>query len=69
MDEIIYAKHNMGNRVKYCLSREALDVYVRHMGDNQTQEGAAVNGHSKDDKNIIKLAPVMHVLYTVMTWH
>ena len=64
--ERIYAKHNTGDRVKYCLSREALDVYVRHMGENQTQEGAAANGHSKDDKNIIRLAAVMHVLYAVI---
>lgn len=36
------------------------------MGENQTQEGAAANGHSKDDKNIIRLAAVMHVLYAVI---
>ena len=62
----IYAKHNTGDRVKYCLSREALDVYVSHMDDNQNQQGEAANGHSKDDKNIIRLAAVMHVLYTVI---
>ena len=62
----IYAKHNTGDRVKYCLSREALDVYASHMDDNQTQQGEAANGHSKDDKNIIRLVAVMHVLYTVI---
>ena len=45
----IYAKHNTGDRVKYCLSREALDVYASHMDDNLTQQGEAANGHSKDD--------------------
>ena len=62
----IYAKQNTGDRVKYCLSREALDVYASHMDDNQTQQGEAANGHSKDDKNIIRLVAVMHVLYTVI---
>lgn len=52
--------------MKYCLSREALDVYASHMDDNQTQQGEAANGHSKDDKNIIRLVAVMHVLYTVI---
>ena len=52
--------------MKYCLSREALDVYASHMDDNQIQLGEAANGHSKDDKNIIRLVAVMHVLYTVI---
>ena len=30
----IYAKHNTGDQVKYSLSHEALDVYVRHMDEN-----------------------------------
>lgn len=64
--EKIYAKHNTGDKVKYCLSQEALDVYVTHMGDSYSQEGTATSGHSKDDKNIIQLAAVMHLLYSVM---
>lgn len=64
--EKIYAKHNTGDKVKYCLSQEALDVYVTHMGDSYSQEGTATSGHSKDDKNIIRLAAVMHLLYSVM---
>ena len=51
--------------MKYC-SREALDVYASHKDDNQTQQGEAAYGHSKDDKNIIRLVAVMHVLYTVI---
>ena len=62
----IYAKHNTGDKVKYCLSQEALDVYITHVGDSPSQEDAATGGHSKDDKNIIRLAAVLHVLYSVM---
>lgn len=62
----IYAKHNTGDQVKYSLSHEALDVYVRHMDENIPQEGAARAANSKDDKNIIRLAAVMHVLFSVM---
>lgn len=62
----IYAKHNTGDQVQYSLSHEALDVYVRHMGENIPQEGAARAANSKDDNNIIRLAAVMHVLFSVM---
>ena len=51
---------------KYRLSREALDAYVRHEDDSCSQEGTGKSGCSKDDKNIIRLAAVMHVLYSVM---
>ena len=62
----IYAKHNTGDQVKYSLSHEALDVNVRHMGENIPLEGAARATNSKDDKNIIRLAAVMHVLFSVI---
>lgn len=61
-----YAKHNTADRVKYGLSQEALHVYIRHMSDSESQAVTATSGHSKDDKNIIRLAAVMHVLYSVM---
>lgn len=63
----ICGKHNTGDQVKYSLSDEALDVYVRHMGERyNSQEGAAGAANSKDDKNIVRLAAVMHVLFKVM---
>lgn len=64
--ERIYVKHNTADRVKYGLSQEALDVYIRHMSDNESQAVTSTSGHSKEDKNIIRLAAVMHVLYYVM---
>lgn len=37
------------------------------MGEsNNSQEGAAGAANSKDDKKIVRLAAVMHVLFTVM---
>ena len=44
----------MADRVKYGLSQEALDVYIRY--DSESQAVTATSGHSKDDKNIIQLA-------------
>lgn len=64
--ERIYAKHNTADRAKYGLSQEALHVYIRHMSNSESQTVTATSGHSKDDKNIIRLAAVMHVLYSVM---
>ena len=52
--ERIYAKHNTADRVKYGLSQEALDVYIRHMSDSKSQAVTSTSGHSKDDKNIIR---------------
>ena len=63
----IYGEHNTGDQVKYSFSDEALHVYVRHMDESDnSQEGAAGAANSKDDKNIVRLAAVMHVLFTVM---
>ena len=50
--ERIYAKHNTADRVKYGLSQEALDVYIRHMSDSESQAVTATSGHSKDDSSI-----------------
>ena len=52
--------------MKYCLSDESLDVYIRHMGESNGQEGATAATSTKDDKSIIKITAVKHVLFAVM---
>lgn len=65
--EKIFAKHNTGEQTKYSLEEEALDMYVKHTNDENSspQEDGGV-GNAKDDKNIVRLAAVIHVLFTMI---
>lgn len=66
--ERIYAKHNTADKIKYCLEEEALDIYVKHTSheNSSPQETCSASGNAKDDKNIIRLAAVIHVLFTMI---
>ena len=63
--ERIYGIHNTGDRVEYRLAREALNVYVRHMGGNAGDVQPQATGR-KDDKNIVRLAAVIHVFFSLI---
>ena len=60
--ERIYAKHNNSDNVVYSLEEEALDIYVRHSQNNQSPQDGA-DGNAKNDKNIIRLAAIIHVFF------
>ena len=53
--ERIYAKHNNRDNLVYLLEG-ALDIYVHH----------SQNGNAKNDKNIIRLAAIINVLFNLL---
>ena len=63
--ERIYAKHNNSDNVVYSLEEEALDIYVRHSQNNQSPQDGA-DGNAKNDKNIIRLAAIIHVFFDIL---
>ena len=44
---------------------EALDIYVRHNQNNQSPQDGA-DGNAKNDKNIIRLAAIIHVFFNIL---
>ena len=61
--ERIYAKHNNSNKVIYSLE-EALEIYVFHSQNNLSSDSS--EGNAKNDKNIIRLAAIIHVFFNVL---
>ena len=60
--ERVYAKHNSSDKVIYSLEEEALDIYVRHNENNLSSDSS----EAKNDKNIIRLAAIVHVFFNVL---
>ena len=61
--EQIFSTHRKADKVKYELSAEALDIYVKHVGESNCGNG---KGNTKDEKNIVRIAAVIHVLFTLI---
>ena len=61
--EQIFSTHRKADKVKYELSAEALDIYVKHIGESNCGNG---KGNTKDEKNIVRIAAVIHVLFTLI---
>lgn len=59
----IFSTHRKADKVKYELSAEALDIYVKHVGESNCGNG---KGNTKDEKNIVRIAAVIHVLFTLI---
>ena len=65
--EQIFAIHRKADKIKYELSAEALDIYVKHVGENNNGNGrGASSGNTKDEKNIACIAAAIHVLFTLI---
>ena len=65
--EQIFAIHRKADKIKYELSAEALDIYVKHVGESNNGNGrGASSGNTKDEKNIVRIAAVIHVLSTLI---
>lgn len=64
--ERIYGIHNAADKVEYRLTEESLDVYVRHMGENPDEAATSQAMGKKDDKNIIRLAAVIHLFFSMI---
>ena len=61
--EQIFSTHRKADKVQYELSAEALDIYVKHVGESNCGNG---KGNTKDEKNIVRIAAVIHVLFTLI---
>ena len=61
--EQIFSTHRKADKVKYELSAEVLDIYVKHVGESNCGNG---KGNTKDEKNIVRIAAVIHVLFTLI---
>ena len=62
--ERIYAKHNNSDKVIYSLEEEALEIYVFHSQNNLSSDSS--EGNAKNDKNIIRLAAIIHVFFNAL---
>ena len=66
--EQIFTTHRKAEKIKYELSAEALDIYVKHVGEGNNGNGrGASSGNMKDEKKNIACNPaVIHVLFTLI---
>lgn len=67
INEQIFAIHRKAEKIKYELSVGALDIYVKQVGESNNRNGrGASSGNTKDEKNIVHIAGVIHVLFNLI---
>ena len=65
--EDIYTWHNSGSALRYMLSHEAKDIYIKHIDQaipsQETNSRNSAGCNHKVQRNILKVALNLHVLY------
>ncbi len=65
--EDIYIRHNSGSALRYTLSYEAKDIYIKHIDQaipsQETNSRSSAGCNHKVQRNILKAALNLHVLY------
>ena len=63
----IYTRHNSGSALRYTLSHEAKDIYIKHIDQTipsqETNSRSSAGCNHKVQRNILKVALNLHVLY------